>query len=119
MAKKILSDNDLQDMPFEKAMAQLEEIVAKMEQDDLPLEDKFKYYELGHRLSRYCNEKLKSFEKKFELLSKETAGGGEWQEFDPESGRRTAANDSNDKDSETENQEESENPSGTRNDSLF
>jgi len=88
MAKKILSDKDLQDMPFEKAMAQLEEIVAKMEQDDLPLEDKFKYYELGHRLSRYCNEKLQSFEKRFEVLTKETAAGGEWQEFDPESGRR-------------------------------
>jgi len=91
MVKKILSDKDLQDMPFEKAMAQLEEIVAKMEQDDLPLEDKFKYYELGHRLSHYCNEKLQSFEKRFEVLTKETADGGEWQEFDPESGRRIAA----------------------------
>ena len=98
MAKKILSDKELQDMPFEKAMTQLEEIVSKMEQDDLPLEDKFKYYELGHRLSRYCNEKLQSFEKRFEILTKETASGGEWQEFDSESGRRVASDIADDED---------------------
>ncbi|MDD3119319.1 MAG: exodeoxyribonuclease VII small subunit [Victivallales bacterium] len=76
------------DLPFEKALEQLEEIVTRMEEGELPLEKMIEYYERGSRLSAVCAAKLQGFEKKIELLSRDDGKGGIWREFDPESGKR-------------------------------
>ncbi len=80
--------NAKEEMPFEKALEQLENIVARMEEGELSLDDMIKYYEEGNRLSKLCAARLKSFEKKIEILSRDDGRDGQWQEFDPESGKR-------------------------------
>ena len=44
--------------PFEQSLTDLEEIVAKLEAGDLPLEESLKLFEEGIRLSRTCRERI-------------------------------------------------------------
>ena len=55
-------------MDFEKKLNRLEEIVAKMEGGDIPLEDSLKLFEEGVKLSRTCQSDLDEAEQKVELL---------------------------------------------------
>ncbi len=55
-------------MDFEKKLNRLEEIVAKMEGGDIPLEDSLKLFEEGVKLSRTCQTDLDEAEQKVELL---------------------------------------------------
>ena len=55
---------------FEKTMADLEEIVVKLEKGDLPLNDMLTLYEKGVLLSRVCNDMLNAAEEKINLLIK-------------------------------------------------
>ena len=54
---------------FESAIKELEAIVARLEQGDLPLEDSLKQYERGVHLSRYCHGRLEDAERRIEILS--------------------------------------------------
>ena len=45
---------------FAVAMSELEEIVRKLEQGDVPLEEAIDLYKIGIELSQYCNEKLQN-----------------------------------------------------------
>jgi len=49
-------------LSFEEAMTKLEEIVEKLEEGDIPLEDAIKYYKEGMELSKLCHDKLKHVE---------------------------------------------------------
>lgn len=69
---------------FETAMARLEEIVQKLEQGDLPLEQSLKLFEEGIRLSRICNTRLEAAERKVEILLKDTAGNITAKPFEEE-----------------------------------
>ncbi len=62
-------------MDFEKKLTRLEEIVAKMESGDLPLEDSLKFFEEGVKLSRECNSQLSQAEQKVKLLLSVDAQG--------------------------------------------
>jgi exodeoxyribonuclease VII small subunit len=62
-------------MDFEKKLTRLEELVAKMESGDLPLEDSLKFFEEGIKLSRECNTQLASAEQKVKLLLSVDAQG--------------------------------------------
>jgi exodeoxyribonuclease VII small subunit len=55
-------------MDLEKALAELEEIVAQLEAGDLPLEKSLKQFERGVRLSRECQAALKDTEQKVQML---------------------------------------------------
>ena len=59
---------------FEQALGQLEQIVQKLEQGELPLEDSLRLYEEGVRLSRLCHGKLEEAQGKIELLLKDARG---------------------------------------------
>ncbi|HUI11690.1 MAG TPA: exodeoxyribonuclease VII small subunit [Bacteroidota bacterium] len=63
-----------QDETFEEALHRLEEIVQRLEQGDVPLEQAMQLYEEGVALSRTCAEKLKSAELTLQKLSKDAAG---------------------------------------------
>jgi len=69
---------------FETAMARLEEIVQKLEQGDLPLEQSLKLFEEGIRLSRICNARLEEAERKVEILLKDKAGNMVAKPFEEE-----------------------------------
>ncbi|MBL4951456.1 exodeoxyribonuclease VII small subunit [Neobacillus sp. OS1-32] len=49
-------------LTFEEAMTKLEEIVEKLEEGDVPLEEAIIYYKQGMELSKLCHDKLKSVE---------------------------------------------------------
>jgi len=88
MAKK-----DSQELKFEAAVADLEQIVEQLESGDLSLEDSLAAFERGVGLVRYCNQKLSDVEKKVELLVKDKEGQLQLKAFgngppaDPESGQ--------------------------------
>jgi len=60
---------------FEDNLNRLEEIVKKMENGDLSLEDSLKAFEEGIKLSRLCAKKLDEAERRVEVLLKHE---GEW-----------------------------------------
>lgn len=69
-------------MDFEKKLTRLEEIVAKMEAGDLPLEDSLKFFEEGVKLSQECNKQLAQAEQKVKvLLSIDSNGAATTEDF--------------------------------------
>ncbi len=73
---------DIEKIPFEKALGRLEEIVGKMEEGNVPLEQMIRYFEEGNTLATLCGSKLKELEKKIQVLVKEDTKGGEWRDFE-------------------------------------
>jgi len=67
---------------FEDAMARLDAIVAKLEEDKLPLDEMLARYEQGVALARYCGEKLEAAEQKVRLIAKKADGSVNLEEFD-------------------------------------
>jgi len=59
---------------FEDAMHRLEEIVQRLEQGDVPLEQAMHLYEEGIALSRLCAGKLKGAELALKRLTKDAEG---------------------------------------------
>jgi exodeoxyribonuclease VII small subunit len=62
------------EVKFEGGLKRLEEIVAKLESGNLPLDDSLKLFEEGVKLVRFCNERLADAQQKVELLTKDQAG---------------------------------------------
>jgi exodeoxyribonuclease VII small subunit len=54
---------------FEAAIAELETIVKKLEEGDLPLEKSLELYERGVQLSRFCHSRLEEAERRIEVLN--------------------------------------------------
>jgi exodeoxyribonuclease VII small subunit len=54
---------------FEAAIAELDAIVKKLEEGDLPLEQSLALYERGVQLSRFCHAQLEQAERRIEILS--------------------------------------------------
>ncbi len=59
------------ELTFEDAMLALDEIVAKLEEGDVPLEKAISYYEEGMKLSKFCNDKLKNAQEKMTKIINE------------------------------------------------
>ncbi|MBT2687037.1 exodeoxyribonuclease VII small subunit [Bacillus sp. ISL-47] len=53
---------DEKKLTFEEAMDQLEVIVEKLEEGDVPLEEAINIYKQGMELSKLCHDKLKNVE---------------------------------------------------------
>ena len=51
-------------MSVEEAFAQLDEIVQRLESEEIPLEESFRVYQKGMELLKYCSQKLDTVEKK-------------------------------------------------------
>lgn len=62
------SAKDIAGLSFEDALAQLEEIVHKLEGGDVPLEDSIRIYERGAALKAHCEQKLREAELKVERI---------------------------------------------------
>jgi len=58
------------EIKFEEALTRLEEIVEKLEDGDLPLDESLSAFEEGIRLSRICAKLLNEAERKVEILIK-------------------------------------------------
>jgi exodeoxyribonuclease VII small subunit len=62
---------------LEENFARLEEIIEKMESDDISLEEAFAAYSTGMAVLKECNEQIDRVEKKVLKLSEQ----GVWEEF--------------------------------------
>jgi exodeoxyribonuclease VII small subunit len=69
--------------PFAQSMSELEEIVRKLEQGDVPLEEAIDLYKKGMELSQFCHEKLQSAEKQLISIVNDQ---GDKQSFEPTKG---------------------------------
>ena len=59
---------------FEEALKELEEIVNRLEQGEIPLEEALQLFEQGVKLSRLCHTKLDEAQKRVEVLLKDEGG---------------------------------------------
>lgn len=75
MTKKELSLSKL-----EQTLEDLEQLVAKLEEGEMPLNQALKEFERGIKLTRQCQSVLKDAEQKIEIL---LADADEPEEFEP------------------------------------
>ena len=71
-----------EDRGFEESMKRLDEIVAHLEEDKLPLDKMISLYEEGVTLARACSGKLEAAEQKVKLIAKKAGGGVILEDFD-------------------------------------
>ena len=57
-------------VPFEKSLQELEQLVEHLEKGDIPLEDSLECFERGIQLTRACQKALQEAEQKVEILLK-------------------------------------------------
>jgi exodeoxyribonuclease VII small subunit len=70
-----MTDNaDVQQLAFEKALAELESIVQKLERGDVALEESVTIYERGEVLKRRCEELLRQAEARVEKITFDASG---------------------------------------------
>ena len=69
---------------FEKSFKQLEDIVRRLESEELPLDESLQLFEQGIRLSRFCHQRLEEVEKKIELILADAKGQPVVEPFDEE-----------------------------------
>jgi exodeoxyribonuclease VII small subunit len=62
---------DIGKMSFEEAIKELADIVGKIEQGKIPLQDSIEQYEKGMALIKHCKEILQKAEKRIEKITKE------------------------------------------------
>jgi exodeoxyribonuclease VII small subunit len=65
---------DVKALPFEKALAELETIVQKLERGDVPLEESVAIYERGEVLKRRCEELLRQAEARVDKITLDASG---------------------------------------------
>ena len=71
MARNTKQKNNAGKLSFEEAIKELTNIVSKIEQGQIPLQDSLQQYEKGMALIKHCREILKKAEKRIEKITKE------------------------------------------------
>ena len=79
-----MKKREAQAKSFEASLVALEKIVRELERGDLPLERSLELFEEGVRLSRECQERLNSAERRIELLLHDNDGRPIVSTFDEE-----------------------------------
>lgn len=70
---------------LEDALKELEGLVEKLENPELPLEESITLFERGSRLSDLCYQKLQEAEKKVEILMKKVPQATKREDFNASS----------------------------------
>jgi len=65
---------DIQRLPFERAMEELETIIKRLEGGQVPLEESVQIYERGEALKRRCEELLRQAEARVEKITLDASG---------------------------------------------
>jgi len=68
------ADEAALDLPFEKALEQLEDIVRRLEKGDVPLDESVAIYERGEALKRHCEGLLQKAEARIQKITLGTDG---------------------------------------------
>lgn len=72
----------MEDLSFEEAIQNLENIVSELENGKLTLNESVKKFEQGIKLSKYCNEILENAEKRITVLIENENGKMEEEDFE-------------------------------------
>ena len=67
-AKPVVPGAAIESLSFELALQELENIVARLEQGEVDLEDSIALYERGQALKAHCEKKLKLAETRLEKI---------------------------------------------------
>lgn len=67
-AKSKANDTPVDELSFESALKELEDIVGRLEQGEVDLEDSITLYERGQALKAHCEKKLKAAEGRLEKV---------------------------------------------------
>ena len=59
------------ELTYEQAVERLEEIVVKLEKNDIPLDDALKLFEEGTKLTSFCKKKLDEAKQKITTINKD------------------------------------------------
>jgi exodeoxyribonuclease VII small subunit len=76
--------DDMNKLTFEQAIHQLKDIVTRIEQGEIPLQDSLEQYEKGMALIKHCRTILQKAEKRIEKISREEPPGPEKEPEDSE-----------------------------------
>jgi exodeoxyribonuclease VII small subunit len=68
------SGDDISQMPFERAIEELETIVKRLEEGKVPLEESVAIYERGEALKRRCEVLLRQAEARVERITLDVQG---------------------------------------------
>ncbi len=71
-------------LTFEKALAELEQIVAKLEKGGISLNESLALFEKGVKMSRFLRGELEKAERKVEILLKDEKGNLKAEDFEAE-----------------------------------
>lgn len=63
-----MSDTPTDEMSFEAALAELEQVVTRLERGDVPLEDSITLYERGAKLKAHCEARLQAAQMRVEAI---------------------------------------------------
>lgn len=64
-----MSDNDINALSFEAALAELEQIVRTLEQGQAPLDESIALYQRGDLLKKHCEARLKDAQARIEKIA--------------------------------------------------
>ncbi len=69
-----MSETPVAEMTFEQAMAELEQVVGRLERGDVALDESITLYERGAALKKRCETKLKEAEEKVAAITLDDSG---------------------------------------------
>ncbi len=69
-----MTDRPVEEMSFEEAMAELEQVLGQLERGDVALDDSIRLYERGAALKTRCETKLKEAEEKVAAITLDADG---------------------------------------------
>jgi exodeoxyribonuclease VII small subunit len=69
-----MAETPVTELSFEQAMAELEEVVGRLERGDVALDESIRLYERGARLRKRCEEKLREAEEKVAAITLDAEG---------------------------------------------
>ena len=67
-----MSKNKEENITFEQAIEELETIINRLEEGDVPLDETINLYEKGSELKDFCEKKLQSAEVKIQKINQKT-----------------------------------------------
>ena len=67
-----MSSNKEENITFEQAIEELETIINRLEEGDVPLDQTIELYEKGSELKKFCEKKLQSAEVKIQKINQKT-----------------------------------------------
>jgi exodeoxyribonuclease VII small subunit len=69
-----MSDTPVEEMSFEEAMRELEQVLDRLDQGDVQLDESIKLYERGAALKSRCETKLREAEEKVAAITADADG---------------------------------------------